>query len=179
MIEFKRVVTAVDRGKAVVSEETPLLPTTLEMMPGAEFYQLWGVDEMPPVPVEKPHAVLQPFFPGPGGSRFILYRIPPEGPGPQAALDEAMLGALIADAEEKLPGLVENMEPDAPGMHTTQTVDYGMVLEGEVWLELDDGAEVRMPTGSCVVQNGTRHAWRNRTDQPATLLFVLLGAPPA
>ena len=54
------------------------------------------------------------------------------------------------------------MEPDAPGMHTTATIDFEVVLEGEVWLELDDGEEVHLRVGDCVVQNGTRHAWRNR-----------------
>jgi len=68
------------------------------------------------------------------------------------------------------------LEPDHPGMHTTDTVDYDVVLSGEVWLELDDGAEVHLKPGDCVVQNGTRHAWHNKTDQPCTLAVVLVGA---
>lgn len=178
MMEFKRVVTAVDEhGKAIVHEESPLPPIRLNMMPGAELYQIWGAAETQPVPVQKPDVALQPFFPGPGGSRFGMFRLPPDSSVTQAEIDEATLGALIADAEQKLPGLVHGLEPG--GFHTTQTVDYDIVIEGELWLELDDGAEVHLPTGSCVVQNGTRHAWRNRGDGPATLLFVLLGAPAA
>jgi hypothetical protein len=176
MIEFKRVVTAVDEhGRSVFHEEAPLPPTTIGLLPGAEFFLVWGGDTLPPVPVTKPEAVVAPFFPGPTGTRFGLLRIPPAG----SAAGPVGGAALLAEAEEKLPGLVSHLEPDAPGMHTTQTVDYDMIVEGELWLELDDGAEVRLPAGSCIVQNGTRHAWHNRSDQPATLLFVLLGAPAA
>ena len=59
-MEFKRVVTAVDeRGKAVVHEETPLVPTVLQILPGTDFYQVWGADGLPPVPVTKPQAVMR------------------------------------------------------------------------------------------------------------------------
>src|SRR4029077_9349116 len=80
----------------------------------------------------------------------------------------------FADMEAKLPGLGAHMEPDAPGMHTTATIDFEVVLDGEVWLELDDGEEVHLHTGDCVVQNGTRHAWRNHGSTPARLAVVLL-----
>ena len=52
-------------------------------------------------------------------------------------------------------------------MHTTDTVDIDVVISGEVDLELDDGSEVHLRPGDCVIQNGTRHAWRNRTSEPA------------
>ena len=78
--------------------------------------------------------------------------------------------------EGKLPGLVESMEPDRPGMHGTDSIDYGIVLSGEILLELDDGATVHLEPGDCVVQQGTRHAWRNHTSQPCTMAFVLVGA---
>ena len=68
------------------------------------------------------------------------------------------------------------METDNPGMHTTQTVDYGIVLEGEVWLEVDDGKQVHLKPHDIVVQNGTRHAWRNKGDKPVKIAFVLIGA---
>ncbi|MEG3585963.1 MAG: cupin domain-containing protein, partial [Actinomycetota bacterium] len=61
-------------------------------------------------------------------------------------------------------------------MHTTDTVDYEFVISGEVVLELDDGAEVTLKPGDTVVPNGTRHAWRNRTNEPAVLVVVLIGA---
>lgn len=58
-------------------------------------------------------------------------------------------------------------------MHRTETLDYGVVTEGEVWLVLD-GEEVHLKRGDIVVQRGTNHAWSNRTEQMARMLFVLL-----
>lgn len=86
---------------------------------------------------------------------------------------------VLAAVEENLkcvPGLAECFEPDNPGMHTTDTVDYGIVLEGEIWLELDDGQVQHLRKHDVVVQNGTRHAWRNKNEQPALMAFVLIGA---
>lgn len=57
----------------------------------------------------------------------------------------------------------------SPGMHTSDTVDIDFVLSGEVHVELDDGAEVHLKAGDVQVQNGTRHAWRNRSDEPCVL----------
>ena len=62
------------------------------------------------------------------------------------------------------------------GMHTSDTVDYGIVVSGEIWLELVDGEEVRLKQGDCVVQNGTRHNWRNRGSEVCVMAFVLIGA---
>ncbi|MEU6548978.1 cupin domain-containing protein [Streptomyces sp. NPDC046915] len=61
-------------------------------------------------------------------------------------------------------------------MHTTPTVDYGIVIEGEIVLELDGGRLTPLTAGDIVIQNGTRHAWRNHSDRPATMAFVLVGA---
>jgi quercetin dioxygenase-like cupin family protein len=77
---------------------------------------------------------------------------------------------------EHFPGLADHMDPSAPGMHTTQTVDYGVVIRGEITLELDEGAKVRLRPGDCVVQNGTRHAWRNETDRECVMAFMIVGA---
>jgi quercetin dioxygenase-like cupin family protein len=66
----------------------------------------------------------------------------------------------------------------APGaespMHRTETVDVGVVLEGETWLLLDDGSETRIAPGDAVVQRGTNHAWANRSDRPVRMVFVLI-----
>jgi quercetin dioxygenase-like cupin family protein len=65
------------------------------------------------------------------------------------------------------------MEPGAESpMHRTETVDVGVVLEGETWLLLDDGSETRVGAGDAVVQRGTNHAWANRSDHPVRMLFV-------
>ena len=68
------------------------------------------------------------------------------------------------------------MEEDNPGMHTTATIDYGIVLTGNIVLELDAG-EVELGPGDVVVQRATRHAWRNRSDAPCTMAFVLIASP--
>jgi naringenin degradation protein FdeH len=60
-----------------------------------------------------------------------------------------------------------------PLMHRTETVDYGIVIEGEITLVLDD-SEVLLGPGSVVVQRGTNHAWANRSGQPCRVLFVLV-----
>jgi hypothetical protein len=77
---------------------------------------------------------------------------------------------------ENLPGLAEKFEADDPGMHRTDSVDYGIVLQGEIWLELDGGRQVHLKPHDTVIQNGTRHAWRNKSDAPTTMAFVLIGA---
>jgi quercetin dioxygenase-like cupin family protein len=82
----------------------------------------------------------------------------------------------LAEVEHKLPGLASHLEADSPGMHTTDSIDFEYVLSGEVWLELDDGKEVHLRSGDTVVQNGTRHAWRNKSTEPCRLLFCLIGA---
>ena len=113
------------------------------------------------------------YFPPPNGFRFGFFTLGPESVTLPADLD---IAAAIAELGEKLPGLGDVMEPDHPGMHTTDTIDYGVVVDGEVWLELDDGAERLLQRGDCYIQNGTRHAWHNRTDQPVTLAIAIVGA---
>jgi quercetin dioxygenase-like cupin family protein len=75
-------------------------------------------------------------------------------------------------------GVIVRVTEMAPGaespMHRTQTVDVGVVLEGETWLLLDDGSETRMVPGDAVVQRGTNHAWANRSDRPVRMVFVLI-----
>ena len=105
----------------------------------------------------------------------MIVRFPPDSVFRDPGFDAA-----AADAEQRVasPGIPELIEPGNPGMHTTPTVDYGVVLAGEVWLELDDGALTCLRPGDTVVQNGTRHAWRNLSGEPATLAVVMVGAQP-
>ena len=67
------------------------------------------------------------------------------------------------------------MEQDNPGMHTTQTIDYAIVLSGETDLRLDEG-EVHLRAGDIVVQRATRHGWYNRSDEPCPVAFVLISS---
>ena len=55
----------------------------------------------------------------------------------------------------------DRFDRSAPGMHTTDTIDYGVVVRGEMTLELDDGKIMSLRQGDCIVQNGTRHRWRD------------------
>jgi quercetin dioxygenase-like cupin family protein len=75
-------------------------------------------------------------------------------------------------------GVVVRFTEMAPGaespLHRTETVDVGVVLEGETWLLLDDGSETRVGEGDAVVQRGTNHAWANRSDRPVRMMFVLI-----
>jgi cupin domain len=64
-----------------------------------------------------------------------------------------------------------------PGFHATDTVDYAICLEGEVWAVLDDD-ETLMRPGDVLIQRGTYHAWSNRSDRICRMLFVLIDAEP-
>jgi quercetin dioxygenase-like cupin family protein len=75
-----------------------------------------------------------------------------------------------------MPGATAFMEADNPGMHTTDTIDFIVVLSGEISLELDDRQTVQLRTGDCVVQNGTRHAWRNTSSEPCFMAYAVIGA---
>jgi quercetin dioxygenase-like cupin family protein len=61
-------------------------------------------------------------------------------------------------------------------MHRTDTVDFDVVLSGELYLEVDDGAEVLLKAGDCVIQNGTRHAWHNRSPENCLVAVAIVGA---
>jgi mannose-6-phosphate isomerase-like protein (cupin superfamily) len=92
----------------------------------------------------------------------------------QPSSSEDLRGALASAASRFDTG--DLMEKDDPAMHTTRTIDYGIVLSGEIDLELDEG-EVHLGPGDVVVQRGTRHAWRNRGSRPCTMAFVLISSP--
>jgi mannose-6-phosphate isomerase-like protein (cupin superfamily) len=174
-MSVRRVVTGRDAaGKSVFVSDGQVEPIRLDLMPGLEFVRLWGDDETPALPTDGERPAAPTFFPPAGGYRFAFVTIPPEG---SATLpDDLDVERAVAAVNEKLPGMMDHMEPDNPGMHTTDTVDLDLMLSGEMFLELDDGAEVHLRPGDCVIQNGTRHAWHNRGSEPCTMLSILVGA---
>jgi len=173
-MDVRRVVTGHDeKGKAVFASDERVAPITSILMPGTEFHRLWGADQPVVFPDDGSAPPSMQYFPGVGGFRFGLFTLPPAGTAAPADVDVA---AALADLEERLPGLAGHMEPDEPGMHTTDTIDYEVVLSGEVVLELDDGVETTLRPGDTVVQNGTRHRWQNRGSQPAVIAVTLIGA---
>ncbi|MGO8872713.1 MAG: cupin domain-containing protein [Acidimicrobiales bacterium] len=174
-MDARRVVTGHDdEGKAVFVSDEQVPPVTLTLLPGSEFHRLWGAD----APVSYPDHGTRPdaerYFPPVGGFRFGFFTIPPDaGAGAPSDLD---LAAALAEFEEKLPGMAEYLELDHPGMHTTATIDYGIVISGHANLELDDGATVTLGPGDTYIQNGTRHRWSNTGDVPAVIAITLIGA---
>lgn len=174
-MDVRRVVTGHDdQGRAVFVSDEKVTPVAPELLPGSEFHRLWGGDKAPRFPDDGSMPAHTTYFPPVGGFRFGMFTIPPDdGRGVPEDLD---IEAALAELEQQLPGLPGHMEPDDPGMHTTATVDFEVVLEGEVTLELDDGATVTLGPGDTVVQNGTRHRWSNRGSEPARLAVFICGA---
>jgi mannose-6-phosphate isomerase-like protein (cupin superfamily) len=160
-------------GKSLIVSQAPVPAVTVALMPGYEFYPLWGNDEQPVLPSDGTPTAQPPWFPPNHGFRFAMFTVPPittvrTGPAPSAAE--------LEEVRQKLPGMLEVLEVDHPGMHTTDSVDFDVVLSGEVVLELDDGVETLLRPGDCVVQNGTRHAWHNRSTEKCVLVSCLIGA---
>lgn len=174
---IRRVVTGHSAdGKAIVASDEVVEPITLALLPGYEFFRLWGADVSPQFPDDGSMPAHHTYFPPLGGFRFGLFTVPPATDATPADLD---IEAAIAEMEAGLPGLAAHMEPDHPGMHTTASIDYEFIASGSIVLELDDGTEVELHAGDTVVQNGTRHAWRNRGSEPCQVVLVLVGAPNA
>lgn len=106
-----------------------------------------------------------------GGTRIRVIDFPPEG--------EAIRNLTPEQASEKFGSMGDakasrsNSGSPHPLMHRTQTVDYGLVLEGELTLVLDRG-ETTLRAGDIVVQRGTNHAWANRSNKNCRVAFVLI-----
>jgi hypothetical protein len=173
-MKIRRVVTGhTPDGKATVASDTDVDAITIGMLPGAEFHRLWGSDEAPTFPDAGSPRPGRAYFPPVGGFRFGVFTLGPDSVTMPKDLDMQLA---VAEIEDKLPGLAGHLEADNPGMHRSDTIDFEYVLTGEVWLELDDGREVHLRAGDTVVQNGTRHAWRNKSPEPCRVVFFLVGA---
>jgi mannose-6-phosphate isomerase-like protein (cupin superfamily) len=173
-MKVRRVVTGhTQEGKATFASDSEIDPLIMALTPGAEFHRLWGGDDAPTFPGDGSPPETPQYFPAVGGFRFGMFTVAPSS---VVLPDDIDLPKAIAEMEEKLPGLAAHMEPGSPGMHTTDTIDFEYVISGEVWLELDDGEEVHLRAGDTVVQNGTRHAWRNKSSEPCRMVVFLLGA---
>ena len=148
----RRVVTGIDeQGRSTFLSDG-------EAFGGDRWGEVWVTD-----PAKGLDAVVDPqdgmmvLEPPAGGTAWRVFEVPPD-----AQMREAMKHAV---------GQIEGIEAD--GFHATKTIDYVMVLEGEISLELDTG-EVTLHPGDCVVQRGTRHAWRNRNDHPVKMVAVMV-----
>jgi mannose-6-phosphate isomerase-like protein (cupin superfamily) len=172
---IRRIVTGHDSdGKAIFASDERVEPITLALLPGAKFYRIWGADVPPSFPDDGSAQPHHTYFPLLGGYRFGLFTVAPDS---VSEIDNLDMEAALAEIEVKLPGATQYLEPDHPGMHTTASIDYEYVVSGRCVLELDDGATRELGPGDTVVQNGTRHAWRNPFDEPCVMVVVLIGVP--
>ncbi|WP_433177936.1 cupin domain-containing protein [Actinoallomurus sp. CA-150999] len=172
--KIRRVVTGHDaEGNARVVDDRDVEPITSELMPGYAAYRLWGRDERPTFPDDGSPCRAEAWYPPRDGSRFMINTIPP---GELVLPVDLDMAAALDEVERQMPGAMAAMEPDAPGMHTTDSLDYVLVVSGEVALELDDGDQTVLRAGDVVIQNGTRHAWRNHGTEPCVIVGVAIGA---
>src|SRR5712672_2922528 len=174
----RRVVTGHQGGKSVVLSDQRRQPYKFKTVAGFEHTYMWstmwstnGSHESNPenVDQELPKSAL----PSADGSLLHIVSFPPTKTAASSASDPSQIAQEFLT---RLPGLADTFERDGSQMHTTQTVDYAILLDGELWLELDDGETVHLSAGDVVVQQATRHGWRNKGKRPATIAFVMLGA---
>lgn len=163
-------------GKSIFVSDAPApRETAFKHVPGFVTTLIWETQAGARVPAAAgdPSVSAPSWVPLPGGTNLMFVTFPPDASMMSPDFDPAAAGG---EYMQVLPGLAEKFEMDAPGMHTTDSVDYAVLLDGEIHLELDDGATRKLAPHDVVIQNGTRHAWRNSSSKPATMLFVLVGA---
>lgn len=172
--EFKRVVTGHNaKGQAVVVSSGPAANVfPLAAVPGTVFHELWNSSASPALldNADDPTAKPLQLSPAAHGSVIRVVDIPPDSL--HSALSAENAAAVFAEIGERQAGTGRTSAPHKL-MHRTETLDYGIVTEGEVWLVLDEG-EVHLNRGDVVVQRGTHHAWSNRTEAMARMVFILL-----
>ncbi|MCD9019199.1 cupin domain-containing protein [Fulvivirgaceae bacterium QH1ED-6-2] len=173
---FKRIVTGHDADrKAIIIPNLPPMTTRLIGGPGGPtLFEVWHTAETPALITAQPGSsdedglVLAP--PG-NGTRIRVIEFPPEG--------DEIRQLTGADAQAKFKSMgsesASTSQAGAPHplMHRTQTVDYGIVLEGEITMVLDRG-ETSLQAGDVIIQNGTNHAWANRSGKICRMAFVLI-----
>lgn len=134
---------------------------------GWQAYLLYGADTLPKFPDAGQPGVFTVSTPSPGGVRFCELVVYPEGQRPEATVS----ADLARDGIRKAEG-------ETGGMHYTSTIDFIVVIDGEVVLRLDK-EETVLRKGDYLVQNGTRHEWINRGTVPARLGVFVVGVTHA
>lgn len=173
--EVRRIVTGHDaQGRSIIAQSGPP-PRSIDIGGrGVKFHELWHTKT---VPAKLDRASAEPLEPSlsleppKGGVRIRFVDTPPEdpnAPAPDAALMKQVFAAIGAPhASRYRPG--ENH----PATHVTPSLDYGIVLDGEITLITDTG-ETLCRAGDVIVQNGTSHAWANRSGKTVRMCFVLI-----
>lgn len=174
--KFRRVVTGHDaEGQAIIISEAPPDRSQLVGGPGGPtFIEVWQTLETPalihPQPQEPEQSGLV-LAPPPNGTRIRVIEFPPEG--------DEIRKLTKSEALEKFQSMgggqasTSGQGAPHPLMHRTKTVDYGIVLEGEMTLIVDRG-ETTIRAGDIVIQNGTNHAWANRSGKICRMAFILI-----
>ncbi len=173
--ELRRIVTGNDKdGESIIAIDGP--PGATIGRAGAGLGEIWITDKTPADNASPGDSTSRPIRlePPRGGSIFRYFSIDPDNPNLSAAERETAAAA----AFKAIDG--EHCRVDTsrdPGMHKTRTVDYIILLDGEVTLILDRG-EVKLKPFDVVVQRGTNHAWVNHGSKRALLAAVLIDAEP-
>ncbi len=169
---IRRVVTGHDaNGKAVVLFDGPAPNiVTSAHRPGGRT-NIWRTDSAPANyggDVDEAAAdVAFTLEPPSHGVNFRISEYPPEPPEATAEIDGKRAFAEVGAAHRIIDGARH------PLMHKTETVDYAIVLEGEIVLLLDDD-DVPLKAGDVVIQRGTNHCWVNRSDKPCRMAYILI-----
>ena len=175
----KRALTGRNEAGKSVFKSFDVTTTVVEIdsNPGLTFYEVYRTEGVPALTGLEPDPMLNGTkgFPGPGGTIFRLISYPPKRPEGYEPPPGVTFESGVKELSDKLPGMGDHFEKGGGGMHTTDTIDYGVVVRGEMTLELDDGQKVHLRQGDCIVQNGTRHRWRNPLPEPCLMAFVSLG----
>ena len=174
--KIRRVVTGHDAsGKAVVLEDglAPAVRTNPHR-PGHISVDLWKTDASPVIvrsAEPDPTAGPKQIHPPPHGTVFRISEIAPETEAIRNMDAEKAKEVFKAMGNENASTFGQNKRH--PFMHRTETIDYAVVLEGEIVMLLDD-EDVHLKAGDVVIQRGTNHAWSNRSDKPCRMLYVLI-----
>ena len=142
--------------------------------PGSRITEIWVTEETPVdnTGVADRAARKIRHDPTPGGTIFRVVEVPPDSKNPRPA-----------DANKAFADLGSTHMPSAsdhakhPGMHVTDSVDYIVVISGEMYMIMEEG-EVLLRQGDCIVQRGTKHAWSNRSGENCIIAVVLVDARP-
>ncbi|RAJ08356.1 Cupin domain-containing protein [Chitinophaga skermanii] len=173
---FRRIVTGHDAdGKAIIISDAPPVHTQLVGGPGGPtFFEVWHTLETPVIiqayseePAE--NGLVLP--PPKNGTRMRIIEFPPEGEEIRKLTGTDAASKFSAMGDEKASTAAEGAPH--PLMHRTQTLDYGIVLAGEITLVLDRTESI-IKAGDIVIQCGTNHAWANRSGKICRMAFILI-----
>ncbi|HUL92688.1 MAG TPA: cupin domain-containing protein [Burkholderiales bacterium] len=165
--EVRRVVTKLDvSGKAVVMIDERARLTAPR--PPNYAANIWVTDKsLPDFSSEDRGKTKIGLVPPKSGTVFRIVDFAPESQGEQPTDMNHMMKIVGAEAPKK------GLPPRHPMMHRTRSLDYAIILSGEIDMLLDEG-EVHLRAGDVLVQQATNHAWVNRSGKPCRVAFILI-----